>query len=174
MTRSSQRGSAMLVTMIVISALLAGAAVLVSMQMSSNKSTDLERNGLASLYCAEAGLVAAHNTVVNNYSMWAGSLCTTADALCSQPTWLSNAYFSHDLDGDGTDDFEVYLRDNDDEVPPTANDLTTDIDNRIFIVSRCKKYPDTPKEVEELILYTPQATCYQGQQGGCNGRGNNN
>lgn len=174
MTRNPQRGSAMLVTMIIISALLAGAAVLVSMQIASNKSTDLERNGLASLYCAEAGLVAAHNTVVNGYSYWATSLCTTPDAQCTQPSWLGDTAFSHDLDGDGNDDFEVYIKDDDDEVPPATNDPTTDINNKIFIVSRCKKYPDTPKEVEELILYTPQATCYSGQQGGCNGRGNNN
>ncbi len=174
MTRQLQRGSAMLVTMIIISALLAGAAVLVSMQMGSNKATDLERNGLAALYCAEAGLIASHNTVVNNYSSWNGSLCTTADALCTQPSWLGDTAFSHDLDGDNVDDFEVYLRDDDDEVDPTANNPALDINNKIFIVSRCKKYPDTPKEVEELILYTPQANCYSGQQGGCNGRGNNN
>jgi type II secretory pathway pseudopilin PulG len=164
----------MVVTMVIVSSLLAGAAVLVSMQLASNRSTDLERNGLASLYCAEAGLVAAHPTVVNNYSSWAGSLCTTADASCTQPTWLNNTSFSHDLDGDGVDDFQVYLRDDDDEIPPASNDLSTDINNKIFVVSRCIKYPDTPKEVEELILYTPQATCYAGQQGGCNGRGNNN
>ena len=171
--RPGQRGSAMLVTMIIVSALLAGAAVLVSMQLASSRSTDLERNGLASLYCAEAGMMAAQPTVTSNYSQWAGSMCTTAPSLCTQPSWLSNTAFSHDLDGDGIDDFYVYIKDDDDETSG-ANNPAVDTNNKVFIVSTCTKYPDTPKQVEELILYIPTANCYQGQQGGCNGRGNNN
>jgi type II secretory pathway pseudopilin PulG len=173
--RSKQRGSAMLVTMIIISSLLAGAAVLVSMQLASNKSNDFERNGLAALYCAEAGGVAAQATVASNYAAWNTSLCSgTAlqNDTCTQPTWLNDTAFSHDLDGDGVDDFQIFLKDDDDET--TVNDPTVDINNKIFIVSKCTKYPDTPKEVEILISYTPTAQCYQSQGGGCNGRGNNN
>jgi hypothetical protein len=169
MRRNSQRGSAMLVTMIVVSALLAGAAVLVSMTLASSKSTDLERNGLASLYCAEAGMTLAQPVIIANYSQWAGSLCTTMPN-CPEPPWLT-AGFNHDLDGDGVPDVTVYIKDNDDEVPSNP---AVDSDNKIFIVATCTKYPDTPKQVEELILYIPTPTCYQGQQGGCNGRGNNN
>ncbi len=168
MRRTSQRGSAMLVTMIVVSALLAGAAVLVSMQLASSKSTDLERNGLASLYCAEAGMTLAQPVIIANYSQWAGSLCTTMPS-CPEPPWLTTG-FNHDLDGDGISDVTVYIKDNDDSDPSLANDT----DNTIFIVSTCTKYPDTPKQVEELINYTPTPTCYAGQQGGCNGRGNSN
>jgi len=47
MKRDSQRGSAMLVTLIITVALLAGAAVLVSLQLSANKSTELSRAGIA-------------------------------------------------------------------------------------------------------------------------------
>jgi len=143
MRRQPQRGSAMLVTMIVVSALLAGAAVLVSMTL-------------------------AQPVVIANYSQWAGSLCTTMPN-CPEPSWLTSG-FNHDLDGDGIPDVTVYIKDNDDSDPS----LAVDTDNTIFIVSTCIKYPDTPKQVEELILYTPTPTCYQGQQGGCNGRGNNN
>jgi hypothetical protein len=49
----------MLVTLILITALLSGAAVLVSLQLSANRSTDLMRTGMSSLACAEAGLAAA-------------------------------------------------------------------------------------------------------------------
>jgi hypothetical protein len=108
--------------------------------------------------------------VVANYSQWSGNLCTTMP-VCPEPPFLT-AGVNHDLDGDGNPDFKVYIKDNDDETG--ANVPGVDIDNKIFIVAQCTKYPDTPKTVEELILYTPTATCYQGQQGGCNGRGNNN
>ena len=46
MSRQGQRGSAMLVTMVIIAALLAGAAVLGSLQVNSNRSTKLTSNGL--------------------------------------------------------------------------------------------------------------------------------
>ena len=176
MRRHSERGSAMLVTMIIVSALFAGAAVLVSMQMATNKTSDVERNGLAALYCAEAGLTASHVAVANNYSNWSAALCSSNCGSANQPSWLSNTAFSHDLDGDGVDDFYVYLRDNDDETgtAPSNNALGSNSDYKVFIVSTCMKYPDYPKQVMELILYTPTPTCYQSQEGGCNGRGNNN
>jgi len=68
--RIRQRGSAMLVTMIIISSLLAGAAVLVSMQLASNRSSDITRSGLSATYCAEAGLSAARSVVAANYNNW--------------------------------------------------------------------------------------------------------
>ncbi len=165
----------MLVTLIVISALLAGAAVLVSMQLTSSKSTDLTKTGLSSLYCAEAGLSAARTTIAANYSSWAGSLCVSPNLPynCTQPAWLSNTAFSHDLDGDNVDDFMVYIKDNDDEGTGT-NAPGLDNDLQIFVVSKCIKYVDSPKEVEELIKYTPTADAYPWQEGGRNGRGNQN
>lgn len=167
MKRASQRGSAMLVTLIIVAALLAGAAVLVSMQLSSNRSTELTRNGTASLYCAEAGLNAARATVASNADLWAGNLGTG-----TEPSFITSAV-GHDLDGDTVSDFTITLQDDDDETTG-ANNPSTDINNKIFIVSKCTKYPDTPKSVKELIEYTPQPVCYPGQEGGCNGRGNAN
>jgi len=174
--RNQQRGSAMLVTLIIIAALLGGAVVLVSMQLTSNRSSELARAGNAAMYCAEAGLSAARPTVAGSQSSWAASLllsgATTPDT--TEPTWLASGIGSHDLDGDGAPDFEVYILDNDDETT-TANDRTVDTDSRIFIVSRCKKYGDTPKEVRELIEYTAQqGTCYESQEGGCSQQGNAN
>ncbi|MDB4959005.1 MAG: hypothetical protein JWO36_6574 [Myxococcales bacterium] len=167
MNRRNQRGSAMLVTMILVAALFAGGAVLVSMQLGATRSTDVTRNGLSALYCAEAGLAAARPVVANNYANWSGSLGTA-----TEPSWLSG--INHDIDGDGSADFVITLKDNDDELPPLTNDLTHDNDLKIYIVSTCIKYPETPKEVRELVQFNLNATCYQSQEGGCGGNGNSN
>jgi Tfp pilus assembly protein PilX len=176
MSRRKERGSAMLVTMIIIAALLGGAAVLASMQVSSSRSTELTRNGLAALYCAEAGLSAARPFISANYGNWDAALLAncTDDGNCNtviQPTWLDNSQFSHDLEADGVDDFVVSVKDNDDETIPVGSD---DTDDKVFLVARCTKYPDSPRVVEELIHYKPATNPYACQGGGVNGAGNDN
>jgi type II secretory pathway pseudopilin PulG len=173
MRRLKERGSAMLVTMIIIAALLAGAAVLASMQVSSNRSTELTRNGLAALYCAEAGLTTARALVSTNYGNWDAALTAncTDDGNCNtvlQPTWLGG---SHDIDGDTIDDYMLSIRDNDDDL---ANNGADDSDEKVFIVSRCIKYPDSPRQIEELIHYKPAMNPYACQGGGINGGANDN
>jgi hypothetical protein len=173
--RNRERGSAMLVTLIIIAALLAGAVVLVSMQLTSNKSSEIARTGNTALYCAEAGIAAARPVVAQNQSLWAASLIASGGGDTTEPTWIATGIGSHDLDGDGNDDFEVYILDNDDEIAPTANDRTLDVDSKIFIVAKCTKYADTPKQVMELIEYQQQTgTCYESQEGGCSQQGNTN
>lgn len=172
MKRNSQRGSAMLVTMILMAALLAGAAVLVSLQLSSNRSTELTRTGISALYCAEAGLQATRATVVANQSAWGSNLGTGVE-----PTFLSA--ISHDVNGDGVGiaaaggDFTVTLEDNDDEQSGSDNQ-GSDFDGKIYLVSTCNLYPDTPREVRELLSYTTITNCYNAQRGGCGGNGNMN
>jgi hypothetical protein len=92
---------------------------------------------------------------------------------CAEPIWLSAGIGSHALDGGSGADFAVYLKDNDDEVT-SANDRTYDNDRSVFIVSRCLKYGDTVKEIEELVRFSGGGTCYQAQQGGCGGNDNGN
>lgn len=164
--RSSQRGSAMLVTLLLITALLGGAAILVSTQLSSNRATELVRSSTLSSYCAEAGLSAARAVVIANYGQWAGSLGTGVE-----PSWIASAV-DHDLDDDGTDDFVITLKDNDDE--PASNDLSRDNDLRIFITSRCTRYREVSREISELVQFSGGGTCYQSQQGGCASNGNSN
>lgn len=174
--RNSERGSAMLVTMIVIASLLAGAAVLVSMQLASTRSSDLTRTGMEATYCAEAGLEAAQPVVAANFAGWGSALaaCGSGPYPCAEPSWLQSA-FSHSLSGGSGSDFWIYLKDNDDELPPNPNNLQLDNDQKIFIVSRCIKYADTVKEVEELIQYSGGGQDYRSQQGlGRYGGGNNN
>jgi hypothetical protein len=182
-SRNPQRGSAMLVTLIIIGALIAGGAVLVSLQISSNRSTDLTRSGMSALYCAEAGLSAARPVVALNYTKpgtatpdgWATALVASGTGTLTEPTWLYTAIGSHDLDQppDGVDDFEVYLKDNGDE-SSGADDPTLDNDLQIFIVAKCKKYADTPKQVEELVQFTGGGSCMPDQAGGQDGNGNKN
>jgi hypothetical protein len=161
----------MLVTLIVVSALLAGAVVVATMQVSSTRSSDVTRTGTAALYCAEAGLSAARPVVANNYPSWAGSLYT-GTGTPTEPAWLAAGIGSHDLSGGSGSDFMVYLKDNDDEIG--SNNGSSDNDLRIFIVSRCLKYGDTVKEVEELITYSGGGSCYHSQNGNCFGNNNAN
>lgn len=174
MRSRGERGSAMLVTLIVISALLAGGSVLVSMQLSSNRGADITKTSTTSLHCAEAGLAAARPIVVAGYTQWSAALAASALGDKSEPAWLASGIGSHDLDGDGASDFTVWIEDNDDEGTGT-NVPGVDSDLRVFLVSRCLKYPDAPKELRELILLPANGVhCYQSQQGGCGGNGNSN
>lgn len=184
-TRARQRGSAMLVTLIIIGALLAGAAVLVSVQLASNRSSDLTRSGMSALYCAEAGLSAARPFVAQHYTLpgvatptgWGSALtasgATTPDL--SEPDFISTGITAagHDLDGDGSPDFTIYLKDNGDEGTNPDNPQA-DNDLQIFIVSKCIKYGDTPNEVQELIMFNGGTQCNKEQIGGQDNNGNKN
>lgn len=156
----------MLVTMILITALLAGSAVLVSMQMQSTRSADVQKTKTTALYCAEAGLAGVEAVVTAHYSQWNASLGTNVE-----PSWLAS--IDHDIDNDGTADFTITLRDNADETT-TADDPTHDNDLSVFIVSSCTKYSDMPASVTELVRSSGGGNCYQAQLGGCGGNANAN
>lgn len=154
----------MLVTMIIVAALLAGAAVVTHVQTSSTRGSQMTRAGLTALYCAEAGITASRAIVAANYGAWNASLGQT-----TEPSWLAGV--PHDIDGDAQPDFIITLRDNDDEVP---NDLGVDNDLTVFVVSRCIKDADHEAEVMELVRYNGGGNCYQSQLGGCGGNNNAN
>jgi hypothetical protein len=183
--RHPERGSAMLVTLIIISALLAGAVVLVSMQLSSNRSTDLARNSMTALYCAEAGLQAARAVIATasktdrEAALAASAASIAANTTPTEPAFLLSGITSHDLDGDGVSDFFVYLRDNDDELgaSPGSNvsALGVDVDSKVWLISTCTKYVETPKSVSELIEINDQkGMLYDWQAGGAMGNNNYN
>lgn len=175
--RNSERGSAMLITMVLISAILAGAAVLVSLQLGANRNTEITRTGITALYCAEAGLSATRADMAANQTSWAASLGSAAE-----PPFLAGV--NHDLDGDGNPDFYVTLEDDFDEMTVgsgSANVATVDVNGRIYVVSRCgtmvsgvftPKYADFPREVRELLVYKTITNCYNAQRGGCGANGN--
>jgi hypothetical protein len=170
--KGSHRGSAMLVTMILVSSLLAAGGTLVGLELSSVKAGAAQRGGLSALYCAEAGLAKARDAVAANYAQWSASLATYPST--DEPSWLAAAIGSHDLDGDGVADFTVYIKDDLDEQSPLANDMTHDNNMRVFVVAKCISNPETPREIEELIEVTGGGTCYKTQFGGCHNDGNTN
>lgn len=182
MKRNGQRGTAILITMLLTVSILAGGAVLVGMQLSGTRSVDVARQKEIALHCAEAGLAAARRTIALNYANWTASLCnppspagTGACAIglpANEPTWLTSA-ISHDIDGDTVNDFTITLVDNEDEIAPTANNMALDNDLQVYIVSTCLKFPDLKQQVRELVKVNPGNTCYGPQRLACSGGGGN-
>jgi hypothetical protein len=168
--RQRERGSAVLLTMIVIVALLGGGAVLLGMQISSTRSTELTRSNMTALYCAEAGLNAARPIIGSNYP-WDANLGTGV-----QPAYLLHpTLLNHDLDGDGVSDYTITLKDNDDEgALGLANNPARDNDLTIWVISTCTKFPENQKQVSELIRYNIRGELYKDQAGGKAGIGTDN
>lgn len=168
----------MLVTMIIIASLLAGAVVLVSMQLSSSRSTDLSRSSTAAMYCAEAGLHAARAIVgTAEPADLNTAIAASSGGTLTEPSWLSTGIGVHDANGDGVGgDYHVYIKDNDDEIATGGtNDTAVDIDNKVWVVSICDIYPETPQALSELLDVTKaNATLYDWQAGGAFGNGNYN
>ena len=167
--KNNERGSIMMVVASILIALLAGGAIAVYVQVSSTRSTRFLVEARASLYCAEAGLAAARNIIGQSINEWPAIL--DADP-SNDPGWYP---ITGDLDGDGVNDYEVTVRDNDDELPPDANDPNTDNDLALFISSRCIRYPESPREVFEMIKFETGGSSYRGQAGqGAGNTGNVN
>ena len=176
MKRQAERGTAILITMIVTVALLGGGAVLVGMQMSSTRSTEVARSSMTALHCAEAGLNAARKPVNDAYTpdgTWANFLGKQTLGVPDEPTYVNAATIDHDLDGDGGNDFKIHLEDNDDEIG-FAPSLTVDNDLQIYIVSTCLKFPENKKQVRELIRFKVNQKYYNSQAGGIGGNNNVN
>lgn len=167
--RRGERGAALAVTLILVSALLAGGALAMYLQLADTRSAAYVNESRASLYCAEAGLVGARDYVSLNVASW-------PSMLDGDPGNDPDGYpVEGDLDGDGTMDWHVEIRDNDDELPPIENNTQLDIDATIFMVSSCLKYPDTPREVLEMISFSGGGTNYRNQSGqGAGGTNNAN
>ena len=172
-----QRGSAMLVTMIIISSLLAGAAVLVSMQLASNRSSDLTRTGLEATYCAEAGLddrTAGRDRELRELEHRARRLQQRLSVLAGAGVARLARSLRH----------RQWCRARTSRSSSATTTTSSrrrrtirlhDSDLRVFIVSRCTKYGETIKEVEELVEYSGGGQNYRTQQGlGRYGGGNNN
>jgi hypothetical protein len=164
-----ERGSVMIVVITMITALMLGAGVALYLQIADTRGAGLIRTSRASLYCAEAGLAASRPVIGANYTLWPDMLDTDDT---NDPIWYP---MTGDIDGDGVDDYEVEIVDNDDEFLPDTLDPNTDNDLKIFVVSRCTKYPDTPREVLELVIYSGGGSVYRNQSGqGSGNTGNAN
>ena len=174
--RRSEAGTALLITLFLIVALLGGGATFLSMQLTSSKSAGVVKQKITSQACAEAGLVAGRSAVASNYPLWSVSFCTSScvvGSASSEPTFLRSPLVDHDLDNNGTSDFVLTLVDNNDEVAPEANNPEVDNDLQAWLVSTCTM-GDITTSARELVKFMPGGTCYANQLGGCGGTGNSN
>lgn len=168
--RQRERGTAILITMMLVVSLLGGGAVLFGMQLQSTRATEVVRTGISASHCAEGGLVAARSLVASNYASWSAGLQSGLSN--AEPTFLQSPNINHDLDNDGVADFTVILKDNDDEVG--TQNTTKDNDLQVWLIATCTKYPEQRKQVSELVRVSVAGTCYDTQLGGCGGNGNGN
>jgi len=181
--RRAEAGTAILITMLLVLALLSGGAVLLGLQLGSTRAAGLSRVKVSALACAEAGLASVRDRIASNYAAWTMSLCNpppprgtgtcVIGSPASEPAFLQEPLVSHDLDGDGSPDFVITLVDNDDEMPPLTNNLAADNDLQVFVVSTCIANSELTRSVAELVRYTPGGNCYSTQAGYCGGGGNN-
>jgi len=155
-----QRGSAMLLIATLLVALLAGGGVALYVQLQSTKGAGLVKASRTSLYCAEAGLAASRGIIALNHLTW--PLVLDADAT-NNPSWYP---LVGDIDADGINDYEVTIRDNDDEVPPAASDPERDNDRQVFAVAHCTKNAAVSREIVELLVVAGGGTIYRNQAGG--------
>ena len=164
-----QQGSVMIIVVTILAALLAGGGIVMYTQVMSTRAAGLVRANRSSLYCAEAGLASARTLIGQNAQSWNLLLDTDTS---NDPPWYP---IRGDLDDppDG-DDFEVTIRDNEDE-PTGFNDPTKDNDQQVFIVSRCLKFPTAPRSVMELVQFPGSGSVYRDQAGqGAGSTGNTN
>ena len=164
-TIDRQRGASLVVTLMVVTALLTAGALALYLQMADTHSAQYVTQSRGALFCAEAGLSAARDYISDNYADWPQMLDTdTSNDPDGYPV-------EGDLDGDGTMDWRVTIRDDDDEFP--TNNANVDANGTIFMVSACLQYPDTPREVLELVSFSGGGTNYRNQQGQGAGGTNN-
>lgn len=166
----------MVLVITILAALLGIAAIGLSLQLNSTKSTALVKDSRASLYCAEAGLAAARAALIQNRSDWNNVLDGS-----SIGTWYvlppaippEEVGIVGDLDGIGplTADYSVVIRDDADG----DNNLDRDNNDTIIVTSTCLLYPTAPATVTEIISLMGRGQAYRNQSGqGSGNTGNAN
>jgi hypothetical protein len=159
--RARERGVALVLVLIVVMGLTTVGLLAIYATMGETRSTSYGVDSKAALYCAEAGLAKARPIIGANYPAWAAILDGNP---ANDPAWYP---ITGDLDvpPDGVNDFVVTIRDDDDEPAGAANDPTHDNNLSVYVVSTCTRYPDTPRQVTELIHYQGVGNVYRAQAG---------
>lgn len=168
---NQQSGMAMVLVITILAALLGIAAIGLSLQLDSTKSAGLIRDSRTSLYCAEAGLAAARETLITNYSDWNKVLDGTGAPWYSATPPLGITGDAN-KDGAATADFSVTFTDDGEE----DGDTTVDSNQTIIVTSTCLLYPRAPTQVIEVLSLLAGAGCaYRDQAGqGCGNLNNAN
>jgi hypothetical protein len=159
-----ERGAAFVLTMILTSALIAGGALALYLQLADVRASKTVTDKRAAMYCAEGGLAGARSYIVNNSGAWSAML--DGDPLNDPDGYPVEG----DLDGDGIADWHVEIKDNDDEHP--IDNPLDDSDGTIFMIATCPKYPDSSREIMQLVRMQSGSFVYRNQRG--QGAGNTN
>ena len=170
-----ERGS---VTLLVVMVLLLLAALLGIMAVRGS-SSDLRlagshRETISGLYCAESALNLARPCLATAVGKWNSMFSWTTGAAALDVSECATMGFTSyplqgDIDGDGTNDFEVRLEDNIDENPSVP---TTDSDLTAIIRAECTRVPHV---VRQIVMFNGHGTEYQAQAGhGASHTGNQN
>jgi hypothetical protein len=157
--RDPQRGGALIVVMIILTSLIAGTGIALYVHLNQTRGAGIVRQGRDATYCAEAGLARARARIAENQPLWGSMLDTNAS---NDPSWYP---ITGDVDGDGVPDFQVTIRDNDDEAPPAPLDPTVDNDLVVFLVSRCTRFNEVPREIVEMVFHDGAGAGYRDQSG---------
>jgi hypothetical protein len=150
-----------------VTALLAIGAVAVYLMLADTRAAGHTAKSRSALYCAESGLAGARTYLGSNVASWGVMLDADPG---NDPTGYP---VTGDLDGDGSADWRVTLRDNDDEFP--TDNPYFDTDGAVFMVSTCLASTDATREVMVLVSLHGGGTNYRTQAGAGGGNtGNSN
>ncbi|MBI5545161.1 MAG: hypothetical protein HY901_14825 [Deltaproteobacteria bacterium] len=152
--RKNERGSALLPVMLLGVAGLAVSAGLLAHSGSESERARRTFKAKETLSCAESGLQYARLFFGRNYPLWdtylsaaniakynimttnvAGSALAAADLTNTSEVAAMPQELFGDIDGDGVNDFQIYMRDDVDEFPD--NDPTKDNNQRVIIGATC-------------------------------------
>lgn len=147
-----------------LAAMLAGGAVVLGLASGNTKGATLAKKTREALYCAEAGLAAARDFVINNQDDWEAVLDGNPD---NNPAWYPNdATLGEGIHGsydwDSVNDYTATMEDDGDG----DGDPTKDANQTVIIKSTCLKFPDAPAQVMEVIAMGGQTGDYYGDQKG--------
>lgn len=124
--RPGPRGVALLLTLVVTSALLLSGFVALELRMSTLRQAGEALRGKEAFYCAEAGLAAGRDHFRAHAKQWTAYLHNNFQ-LTGQASQEVGVRFN----------YAVRILDNVDEFPPFANDPQTDSDQVVLMESTC-------------------------------------
>ena len=203
-----ERGSALMVAMAVSAILLLIIAGLFGYVQAERTRAGRPARELTRKECAEAGLLLARAYFSANVSTWNKYLndpshlnpvpaswnTSPADPVAAvaagAAAWTgASAPFNdlfYDLDGDGKKDVYIYVRDNQDELLPAANNWRKDNDQNVIVGAICISTTLSPRltsgatdpselSIESLLSYNAPSNTYASQaNGGSSNNGNHN
>ncbi len=204
---NSNRGSSLLATMIMLAVILGLVAALLSYSFAQRRSAINAARSTDRLTCAQSGIQLARTYFARNFTQWNTFLSQPniynpiqmatwnnpsstppgpADISPTSPLRTSHPELFVDVDGDNLPDVFIYIRDNQDEFPPAADNPFRDNDQNVIVGAICisttmvppndtnsPSVASSPLHVESMLSYNvggPQCT-----QAWCgNGAGNMN